>query len=258
LTVAGKALGAAQWEWIATARLVSRHRSSTGAVEEVLDGLLSGADQAMVNAFTSGFRVTQAQTAIARSLHDTSAVAAALESAQVVALGILVREQMTPAQFEAVYRPFATILPAPGARPPSPIDQQIAAFLRFLPNLKGEVEAEVSAVAKTLSQPPKPPSSGAPGTAVAVVGVPAALDPAANYTTAWKEVITIANQTGRTHAFRAMQDAAEQAAPHDGLGIVGFAGVAAGAIFMRDVLPVEKVLLLYEPFASAMPYESLV
>jgi hypothetical protein len=26
---------------------------------------------------------------------------------------------------------------------------------------------------------------------------------------------------------------------------------------MRDVLPIEKVLLLYEPFASAFPYESL-
>ena len=35
------------------------------------------------------------------------------------------------------------------------------------------------------------------------------------------------------------------------------AGVAAGAIFMRDVLPIEKVLLLYEPFAVAFPYESL-
>jgi hypothetical protein len=35
------------------------------------------------------------------------------------------------------------------------------------------------------------------------------------------------------------------------------AGVAAGAIFMRDALPIEKVLLLYEPFAAAFPYESL-
>jgi hypothetical protein len=90
-----------------------------------------------------------------------------------------------------------------------------------------------------------------------VVGVPGALDLSANYTSAWKEVISTANQTGRTNSFRAMQDAAEQAAPHDGLGIVGFAGVAAGAVFMRDVLPIEKMLLLYEPFASALPYESL-
>src|SRR5947199_334143 len=82
----GKALGPGQWEWIAAARMVSRHRSSTGAVEDVLDGLLSAADQAMVNAFTSGFRVTQAQAAISKSLHDSAAVAAALESAQVVAL----------------------------------------------------------------------------------------------------------------------------------------------------------------------------
>ena len=61
----GKSLGPAQWEWIATARLVARRRASVGAVEELLDGLLSGADQAMVNAFTTGFRVTQVQNAIA-------------------------------------------------------------------------------------------------------------------------------------------------------------------------------------------------
>ena len=87
--------------------------------------------------------------------------------------------------------------------------------------------------------------------------MPAGLGPAAIYTAAWKQAIASANQTARTQAFRAMQDSAEQAAPHDGTGIVGFAGVAAGAIFMRDVLPIEKVLLLYEPFASAFPYESL-
>ncbi|TME25871.1 MAG: hypothetical protein E6I68_01015 [Chloroflexi bacterium] len=67
---------------------MSRQRKSTGEVEDVLDGLLSGADQAMVNAFTSGFRVTQVQSAISKSLPDPSATAAALESAQVVALGI--------------------------------------------------------------------------------------------------------------------------------------------------------------------------
>jgi len=235
---------------------VSRQRKSTGAVEDVLDGLLSGADQAMVNAFTSGFRVTQVQTAISKSLPDPSATAAALESAQVVALGILVREQMQPAHFDAVYRPFATVLPGPNYRPPAPIDRQIAAFLRHLPALKGEVEAEVSVVAKKLSQPPKPPAAAAAG-GVPVLAAIAGLDPAVNYTAAWKQVIATANQIGRTQAFRAMQDSAEQAAPHDGLGIVGFAGVAAGAIFMRDALPIEKVLLLYEPFSSAFPYESL-
>jgi hypothetical protein len=90
-----------------------------------------------------------------------------------------------------------------------------------------------------------------------VGAAPGSLNPAANYAAAWKEVIATANQSGRTQAFRVMQDSAEQAAPHDGLGIVGFAGVAAGGIFMRDVLPIEKVLLLYEPFAAAFPYESL-
>jgi hypothetical protein len=238
---------------------VARKRPSSGAVEDVLDGLLSGADQSMVNAFTTGFRVTQVQNAIGKCLTDSEAVAAALESAQVVALGILVREQMQRAQFEAVYRPFATILPGPNYRPPAPIDQQIAAFLRLLPGLKGEVETEVSSVAKALSHLPKSAGTSAAAAAggVPVIAAATGLDPAANYTAAWKQVISTANQVGRTQAFRAMQDSAEQAAPHDGLGIVGFAGVAAGAIFMRDALPIEKVLLLYEPFAAAFPYESL-
>ncbi len=258
MTMAGRSLGPPQWEWIATARMVSRQRPSTTAVEGVLDSLLTGADQAMVNAFTSGFRVTQAQNAIGKCLSDSAAAAAALESAQVVALGILVREQLEPAQFEAIYRPFATVLPGPTYRPAAPIDQQIAGFLKRLPTLKGEIEAEVSAVAKALSQPPKAAgaASAAPG-AVSVMASPVGLDPTANYTAAWKQVIATANQIGRTQAFRVMQDSAEQAAPHDGLGIVGFAGVAAGAIFMRDAIPIEKVLLLYEPFASAFPYEAL-
>ena len=222
----------------------------------MLDGLLSGADQAMVNAFTGGFRVAQTQLAINKALPDPVASAAALESAQVVALAILVREQMEPDQFDRVYRPFATVLPGPGYQPPAPVDRQIAAFLKVLPTLSGPPEAEVAAVARALSERPK--QAAAAGATAAVVAPPTGLDPAANYLTAWKEVIAMANQASRTHAFRAMQDSAEQAAPHDGLGIVGFAGVAAAAIFMRDVLPIEKVLLLYEPFAAVAPYESLI
>jgi hypothetical protein len=218
----------------------------------VLEGLLASADQAMVNAFTSGFRVAQARLAIEKALHDPVATAAALESAQIVALAILVREQMDPAQFNIAYRPFASILPGPGYQPAPPVDRQIAAFLRLLPALAGEPEAEVAAVAKALSEPAKPAApAGAVGIAVT------SLDPAANYAAAWRDVIAMANQSGRTNSFRAMQDSAEQIAPHDGLGIVGFAGVAAGGIFMRDILPIEKVLLLYEPFAAAFPYESL-
>jgi hypothetical protein len=221
----------------------------------VLDGLLSGADQAMVNAFTGGFRVSQVQLSINKALPDTVAASAALESAQIIALAILVREQMEPAQFDVVYRPFATVLPGPAYQPAAPVDRQIAAFLRLLPTLSGEREAEVAAVAKALSELPAPV---APAGGLGAVGVaPGSLNPAANYAAAWKEVIATANQSGRTQAFRVMQDSAEQAAPHDGLGIVGFAGVAAGGIFMRDVLPIEKVLLLYEPFAAAFPYESL-
>jgi hypothetical protein len=83
------------------------------------------------------------------------------------------------------------------------------------------------------------------------------VDAAAHYQAAWKSVIEAANRSGRTMAFRAAQDGAEMAAPHDGSGIVGHAGVAAGGIFMRDVLAVEQVLLLYEPFAAVFPYESL-
>jgi hypothetical protein len=232
--------------------MLARQRPSVAVVEQVLDGLLSGADQAMVNAFTTGFRVAQIQTAINKSIPDAAASAAALESAQIVALAILVREQMDPEQFEAVYRPFATVLPGPNYRPPAPIDQQIAAFLRLLHGLKGDAEAEASTVAKVLSERAKTATGAA-----SVIGAPTALEPAANYAAAWKLVIATANQIGRTQAFRVMQDSAEQAAPHDGLGIVGFAGVAAGAIFMRDALPIEKVLLLYEPFAAAFPYERL-
>jgi hypothetical protein len=246
-------LGPAQWEWVATARTLSRRRASTTAIEQVLEGLLASADQGMVNAFTGGFRVSQTKLAIEKAMHDRDAVAAALESAQIVALGILVREQMQPAQFEAVYRPFATVLPGPGYQPPAPVDRQIAAFLRALPKLAGEAEAEVASVAKAMSEPPKAAAAAVAGG----VPLPAGLDPAARYTAAWKSVIATANQAGRTHAFRAVQDSAEHAAPHDGLGIVGFAGVAGAAIFMRDMLPIEQVLLLYEPFAAAVPYESL-
>ena len=208
----------------------------------------------MVNAFTGGFRVAQTQLAINKALAEPTAAAAALESAQIVALAILVREQLEPTQFAALYRPFATVLPGPGYQPAPAVDRQIATFLRLLPTLSGEPEAEVAAVAKALSDRPK---AAVPGAMTPVIAGLTGLDPAANYASAWKEVIATANQTGRTQSFRVMQDSAEQAAPHDGLGIVGFAGVAAGGIFMRDVLPIEKVLLLYEPFASAIPYESL-
>jgi hypothetical protein len=234
--------------------MLSRQRRSTAAIEQVLEGLLAGADQGMVNAFTGGFRVSQTKLAIEKATHDPDAVAAALESAQIVALGILVREQMQPAQFEAVYRPFATVLPGPGYQAPAPVDRQIAALLRALPTLVGDAEAEVASVAKAVSEPSKPAS---PAGATGASALPAGLDPAARYAAAWKSVISMANQAGRAHAFRAAQDSAEQAAPHDGLGIVGFAGVAAAGIFMRDMLPVEQVLLLYEPFAAAFPYESL-
>jgi hypothetical protein len=222
----------------------------------VLEELLAGADQSMVNAFTEGFRVAQTRLAIAKVISDPNTVAAALESAQIVALAILVREQMDPVQFEVVYRPFATVLPGPGSQPPAPIDRQIAAFLKVLPALSGPREAEIAAVAKVLSERKAVTAIG-PAASGPIITGPSGLDPAANYAAAWKEVIATANSSGRTYAFRAMQDSAEQAAPHDGLGIVGFAGVAAGAIFMRDVLQIEKVLLLYEPFAAAAPYESL-
>ena len=222
-------------------------------MEQLLDPLLSGADESMVNAFTSGFRVAQIKQAISKALPEPAA-AAALESAQVVALAILVREQLYPLQFAAIYRPFATVLPGPGYEPPPSVDRQIAAFLQKLPSLSGEAQAEVAAVAKVLSEAPKT----APELGFVPAGVPDALDPPALYSAAWKLAIATANQTGRTNSFRAAQEGAEQNAPHDGSGIVGSAGVAAGAIFLRDVMPIDQVLLLYEPFAAAFPYESLV
>lgn len=237
--------------------MMSRRRPSAAAVEGVLDGLLSGADQAMVNAFTTGFRVTQTRQAIDKAITDSAASAAALESAQIVALAILVREQMVPAEFDAIYRPFASILPGPSYQPAPPIDRQIAAFLARLPTLSGEVETEVSTVARALSEKPKQAATVTGGAMSTVPPLQSGFDPSASYSAAWKLAIQSANQSGRTQSFRVMQDSAEQAAPHDGLGIVGFAGVAAGGIFMRDVLPIEKVLLLYEPFAAAFPYESL-
>lgn len=251
-----------QWEWLAAARILSRQRPTTASAEEVLEGLLAGADQAMVNAFTTGFRAAQARLAISKLLPEPAA-AAALESAQIVALAILVREQMYPLQFASIYRPYATVLPGPGYQPPPSVDRQIAAFLQRLPHLSGEAEAEVAAVAKVLSEPPKPPAALAATAATVGAGAatplakPPELDPAVLYQAAWKAAIATANQSGRTHAFRAAQDGAEQTAPHDGSGIVGCAGVAAGGIFLRDVLPIEQVLILYEPFAAAFPYESL-
>jgi hypothetical protein len=247
-------LGREQWQWIAVARILSRQRPTTAAVEQVLDPLLSGADQSMVNAFTGGFRVAQITQAIGRALPEPAGAAAALDSAQIVALAILVREQLYPIQFASIYRPFATVLPGPDHQPPPPVDQQIAAFLQRLPSLTGEAEAEVAAVAKVLGEPPKAPAVGA---AAALPAGPIDIDAAALYSAAWKAAIAIATQSGRTNAFRAAQDGAEQKAPHDGSGIVGSAGVAAGGIFLRDVMPIEQVLLLYEPFAAAFPYETL-
>ena len=207
----------------------------------------------MVTAFTSGFRAAQTKLAISKVVPD-DVTSAALESAQVVALAILVREQLDPAQFATVYRPFATVLPGPGFQPPPPVDRQIAAFLARLPTLSGPSEAEAAAVAKALSEPPKPAAPQAPGAPAAATP---AFSPSAYYQSAWRAVIEAANKSGRTMAFRAAQDGAEMAAPHDGSGIVGHAGVAAGGIFMRDLLPIEQVLLLYEPFSAAFPYESL-
>ena len=214
----------------------------------------------MATAFTGGFRVAQTKLAISKLLPESTATSA-LESAQVVALAILVREQMSQGEFAGHYRPFATILPGPGYEPPPAIDRQIALFMEFLPSLDGDAKLEVMAVAKALSDSPKPLTPASPTAAVPSPGVtnpPPGSGVPALYANAWKLAIDTAHSSGRTISFRAAQDLAEQAAPHDGSGIVGTAGVAAGGIFMRDLLPIEQVLLLYEPFAAAFPYESLL
>ena len=210
----------------------------------------------MATAFTSGFRVTQTKLAISKHIPEPAAEAA-LESAQDDALAILVREQMAPEQFAALYRPFASVLPGPGYELPPPIDRQIAVFMQRLPELTGDAKAEVMAVARVLAEPAKPVTPGPAVLAAAPAADGGEAGVAALYAAAWKAAIDTAHSSGRTISFRAAQDLAEQAAPHDGSGIVGTAGVAAGGIFMRDLLPVEQVLLLYEPFAAAFPYESL-
>jgi hypothetical protein len=256
-------LGKEQWQWIASARVLARRRASTLAQEERLDLLLSHADQNMANAFTGGFRVSQTKMAINRHLPNEDEAAAALESAQVVALAILVRESMSQGEFAGHYRPFASVLPGPGYEAPPPIDRQIALFMEFLPTIDEGAKSEIAAVAKALSDSSKPaPAPGTAGAAAAGAAVTAAPPTpeqhvADLYGVAWKAAIDLAHSSGRTISFRGAQDLAEQAAPHDGSGIVGVAGVAAGGIFMRDLLPIEQVLLLYEPFAGAFAYESL-
>jgi hypothetical protein len=255
-------LGKDQWQWIANARVLARRRASTLAQEERLDLLLSHADQGMANAFTSGFRVSQTKLAISKHLPSEDEAAAALESAQVVALAILVREEMSQGEFAGHYRPFASILPGPGFEAPPPIDRQIALFMEFLPTIDEGAKSEIGAVARVLSDSAKPapvPGSAGAAAASAIPQLPPTPEQhvAELYSAAWKAAIDLAHSSGRTISFRGAQDLAEQAAPHDGSGIVGVAGVAAGGIFMRDLLPIEQVLLLYEPFAGAIPYESL-
>src|SRR6266852_8355420 len=130
----------------------------------------------MVNAF----RVSQTKLAISKVVPEEVA-AVALESAQIVALAILVREQLDAMAFATLYRPFATVLPGPGYQPPPPVDRQIAAFLARLPTLSGPTESEVASVAKVLSEPPKPaaPAAGAGGAPSLIQ--PQKFDPAANY-----------------------------------------------------------------------------
>lgn len=208
----------------------------------------------MVEALTGGFRAAQVKLATTRVLSEGAAVYA-VESTQIVSLAILIREKLEPAQFKELYRPFATVLPGPGYLPPVSVDRQIAIFVQKLPTLAGEVQAEASVVARALSEPTRAAAGTATGVAAAPQGPD--LDVAALYSAAWKSAIATAAAADRTQALRATQDWAESVAPHDGSGLVSVAGVAAGAIFLRDVLPIEQVLLLYEPFAGAFPYEDL-
>src|SRR5260370_22707813 len=183
---------------MAPARGLHRQRRSTADVEQVLDGLLSNADQSMVNAFTGGFRVAQTKLAISKVVPEEVA-AVALESAQIVALAILVREQLDAMAFAILYRPFATVLPGPGYQPPPPVDRQIAAFLARLPTLSGPNEAEASAVAQALSEPPKPVVPPAPGAPLPPPAPPRA-DLAASYPAAWKPVTEAAHEPRPTLA----------------------------------------------------------
>lgn len=236
-------------------------RASTTAIEAQLESLLSAADQAMVNAFTAGFRVAQTKMAISKVLPPNIADTA-LESAQVTALAILVREQMPPELFAAIYRPYATIVPAPGALPMPSADHQVDVFVERVKALTGAERDEVVAVGKAMSEPAgKPVIPTAAGSQPAAAPAPPApistIEVASDYGTAWKASVAAAASSGLTPVFRAAQTSAENAAPHDGSGMVATAGVAAGALAIREVLPIESVLLLYEPFGAAIPFESL-
>jgi hypothetical protein len=208
----------------------------------------------MVEALTGGFRAAQVKLATSRVLSEAAA-AYAVESVQIVSLAILIREKLEPAQFKELYRPFATVVPGPGYVPPVSVDRQIATFVQRLPTLAGAVQAEASVVARALSEPTRAAVSTATG--VAAAPKEPDFDVAALYAAAWKSAIAKAAAADRTQALRATQDWAESVAPHDGSGLVSVAGVAAGAIFLRDLLPIEQVLLLYEPFAGAFPYQDL-
>ena len=236
-------------------------RASTAAAEQALDGLLSAADQNMVNAFTTGFRAAQAKLAISKVLTVENVAQSALESAQVTALAILVREQMAPDVFATIYRPFATIVPGPGAQPPAPPQRQVEVFVEMLKGLTGPIKDEVVAVGRALSEPQGkavvPPAAGDAPTIPVPPAPLSTIEVASMYGNAWKATVAAAAQSGRTPLFRAAQTSAENAAPHDGSGMVATAGVAAGALVVEDLVPIETVLLLYEPFAGALPFENL-
>jgi len=92
------------------------------------------------------------------------------------------------------------------------VDRQIAAFLARLPNLSGPTEAEAAAVARVLSEPPKPVAPSAAGAPPLAPTMPAPWIPR-RLPVSVKAVIDAAHKSGRTMAFRAAQDGAEMAAP---------------------------------------------
>jgi len=183
LGAAVKNFGKAQWEWIATVRVLSRQRASTADVEQVLEQpalqCRPGHGECLHD------RVQVAQTKSGDSQGRPEAVASvALESAQIVALGDPGREQLDPATFAALYRPLATVLPGPNYQPPAPVDRPDRRSWRACRTSQARPRLRPAAVAKSAQRAAQTRCAVRCGRASIGPNDAAALDPAAHYQSA--------------------------------------------------------------------------
>jgi len=254
-----KTLPKGRWEFVVAARTLTRLRPLVEQAEGEVDKLLETADQAMVNAFTSGFRVAQVRQALAGALPEHIGKVA-LEATQIAAFAILVREQLSADAFATLYRPFATFIPGPGYAAPPPPARQVQLFVERLQALSGQAKIDVSTVARAMMAPPAqppPPFPTLPSGAPSPPQPPPPFNLAELYNRSWKTVVAAADQAGRRPQLADAQVRSEAVPPRDGSGIVASAGMAGGALALRDVVPSEALLVVYEPFSFAIPLEIL-